>query len=352
MRIARIIVPLFACTSLLVSCNSQPNETPDDTYSSLPSETTSSTAAIPVTSNVTYTGKVGRLDVSIAMQGTHKLTLKNGNVLLLASKSLNLEPYVGEDVEVFGSVQPTVEGSGTIMEVTKIKLEPIALSSSSPASVFCGGIAGIACPSGKTCVDDASDTCDPNNGGADCGGMCVLSDAGLSLSSSAVSSLTSSSVGSSSSKMSSSSLATSASSTSSSAAPVHSEAMEQQIVLMAKQNFEGSLWTQKYCTGHIGFCVPAHKNWYYKSFGATTTNLWHVEFGMSAIENLGDGAIVLNLANGTSASLGATDGQVRTQGSDVVGFKDWEGKHFEIVGDARLQTAIQYMVSHIEQYLP
>jgi hypothetical protein len=39
---------------------------------------------------------------------------------------------------------------------------------------FCGGIAGIPCPDGQTCVDDPSDGCDPANGGADCGGVCVV----------------------------------------------------------------------------------------------------------------------------------------------------------------------------------
>lgn len=37
---------------------------------------------------------------------------------------------------------------------------------------FCGGIAGVGCPEGYTCVDDPSDDCDPNQGGADCGGIC------------------------------------------------------------------------------------------------------------------------------------------------------------------------------------
>jgi hypothetical protein len=37
---------------------------------------------------------------------------------------------------------------------------------------FCGGIAGIQCPTGYTCVDDPTDSCDPNAGGADCGGIC------------------------------------------------------------------------------------------------------------------------------------------------------------------------------------
>ena len=38
--------------------------------------------------------------------------------------------------------------------------------------LFCGGIAGIPCPGGGRCVDDPSDSCDPSNGGADCGGIC------------------------------------------------------------------------------------------------------------------------------------------------------------------------------------
>lgn len=39
--------------------------------------------------------------------------------------------------------------------------------------VFCGGIAGIPCKDGKKCVDDPTDDCDPLNGGADCGGICI-----------------------------------------------------------------------------------------------------------------------------------------------------------------------------------
>jgi hypothetical protein len=45
-------------------------------------------------------------------------------------------------------------------------------SSTDPLRQFCGGIAGIACPSGYSCVDDPRDSCDPNRGGADCGGIC------------------------------------------------------------------------------------------------------------------------------------------------------------------------------------
>jgi hypothetical protein len=38
---------------------------------------------------------------------------------------------------------------------------------------FCGGFAGLRCRDGKICVDDPRDDCDPMNGGADCGGICV-----------------------------------------------------------------------------------------------------------------------------------------------------------------------------------
>ena len=38
---------------------------------------------------------------------------------------------------------------------------------------FCGGIANLPCPSGLVCVDSPNDECDTNNGGADCGRICV-----------------------------------------------------------------------------------------------------------------------------------------------------------------------------------
>jgi hypothetical protein len=45
-----------------------------------------------------------------------------------------------------------------------------------PKGPFCGGFLGIACPGEGTCSDDPSDDCDPNAGGADCGGICVCRD--------------------------------------------------------------------------------------------------------------------------------------------------------------------------------
>lgn len=41
-----------------------------------------------------------------------------------------------------------------------------------PDAPFCGGIAGFPCPGEGDCVDDPRDDCDPERGGADCGGLC------------------------------------------------------------------------------------------------------------------------------------------------------------------------------------
>jgi hypothetical protein len=51
-----------------------------------------------------------------------------------------------------------------------------ACSPPPPTKVRCGGIAGATCPGFGRCVDDPSDSCDPNAGGADCGGICQCID--------------------------------------------------------------------------------------------------------------------------------------------------------------------------------
>jgi len=45
-----------------------------------------------------------------------------------------------------------------------------------PEPQMCGGIVGIPCPGGQICIDDPNDDCDPENGGADCSGICVAED--------------------------------------------------------------------------------------------------------------------------------------------------------------------------------
>jgi hypothetical protein len=59
----------------------------------------------------------------------------------------------------------------TLCEV--IDGEAVCTPNAPPTGPFCGGIAGIPCPGAGSCVDDTSDDCDPENGGADCGGVCT-----------------------------------------------------------------------------------------------------------------------------------------------------------------------------------
>jgi hypothetical protein len=43
----------------------------------------------------------------------------------------------------------------------------------------CGGFAGLQCAGSQACVDDPTDDCDPDAGGADCIGYCIdVSDGG------------------------------------------------------------------------------------------------------------------------------------------------------------------------------
>jgi hypothetical protein len=66
--------------------------------------------------------------------------------------------------------------TGTTCDV--VDDEPVC-SPIPPSGPFCGGFAGISCPGSGICVDDATDDCDPNNGGFDCGGVCECNSLAL-----------------------------------------------------------------------------------------------------------------------------------------------------------------------------
>lgn len=63
---------------------------------------------------------------------------------------------------------------GTICEV-----QPDGTAACVANGPFCGGIAAFPCPGAGLCVDDPTDECDPNMGGADCGGVCACTSIGL-----------------------------------------------------------------------------------------------------------------------------------------------------------------------------
>ncbi len=318
---------------------------------------------ISATRNVSYIGTVDEFGPSIMMEGTHKLSLSDGQFILLESTdaNLSLNSYLGKRVEVRGSVQPTVEGNGGIMRVEEVTIlgdsAVVASSehSSSRPSTMCGGIAALACTKGLVCIDDPNDSCDPLLGGADCSGICVPS---VQLDSEKASSHSSSgaSAGKEEKPLTPPVKPTSSSSIQSSDAVIGettSQGAGASIEVISKQKNDSNLWTQKYCTSHRAFCISAHKNWYFKSFGATTTNLWHVEFSSGPIDELHTGPIVLNLVNGLSSTMNAKDGEVRSEGTDVIGFKDWTGDtHFELIADARLREAVSIMLRSIVPYSP
>ena len=81
---------------------------------------------------------------------------------------------------------------------------------------------------------------------------------------------------------------------------------------MAKDDMSAANWSREYCTSHLSFCFPVHKNWWYKSFGATTSYLWHVEISSEEINALGEGPLVVNLVSGSLAGTGNSDGEIRS----------------------------------------
>ncbi len=117
---------------------------------------------------------------------------------------------------------------------------------------------------------------------------------------------------------------------------------------MAKDKQGPENWTQKYCSTHIGFCIPVHRNWWFKSFGTTSSAVWHLEIGPSEMNNLGEGPITIRLVAGDVSTSGMSDGQVSVADGAVVGVRAWTGgRHFEIRGPAILETAVRYLTEQI-----
>ncbi len=351
------VLAMFFTAFLLVSACTPGSEGQQGSSSSSETSVSSQASDLPETMNVTYTGTLEALTATPSADASHQLVMDSGRNILVQSTDINLQlgSYVGKRVDVRGSLN--VSGSAPVLRVTEVTV--LGQESSSASRQMCGGIAALPCPEGLVCVDDPSDSCNPDSGGADCSGVCTQSSAPSSPSSvdaSASSSSSSLAVKPTVPSSSSSSVAktpVSSASSSSSAAPAIAPS-EPVVAQMAKQSYATSgIWTQKYCTGHVGFCVPVHKNWYYKSFGATTSTLWHVEFGISEIDALGQGGISLNLISGTAESAGGIDGKTEEKAGIIVGYKNWDGgKHIQIAADARLTEAVTYMLDHLERYAP
>jgi hypothetical protein len=319
MRFLRAIA-LGACT-VFAACSlgapqaePLPEPTPEDTQE-VPQE-----PAVRETENVTYSGIVKPAGISVYQQGSHRLVLDDGRFILLESDSVDLNGYVEEDVEVFGAIRPTVEEGGMIMRVENIHLlsaESEGVSSTNSGAVVPDTATGTVADTPDETDDEPKDQPIPEKPVTNTGAVEEPDT------------------------------------------PVETEepneepvkltaSQESAITAMAAEDYAAERWTQKYCTGHIGFCFPVHKNWWFQSFGNTTSHLWHVEVGNAPIDSIGDGVIVIKLVSGTVASKNATDGQVSVQGSTAIGYRAWQdNSHFEIVADARLQAAVAYITAQL-----
>lgn len=262
--------------------------------------------------------------MSIYMQGSHRLALNDGRFVLLESNDLDLNLYADKHVAVLGAVRPTVEGDAMIMRVEQITLLDTEESSSSESS--------------SSEISNVNSSTESSEAMSSNVSSIVVSSAAKSSAKPVVSSAAISSAQASSAPV------------ASSAAAMTDNHLEAATATMAKAGTDDAQWTQRYCSTHIGFCFPVHKNWWFKSFGTTTSYLWHVEISTQDITELGGGPLVVNLMAGSLASAGAADGEVRTQGEFVVGYKAWnDTSHFEVSAPKSLEASVRYIVDHIEK---
>lgn len=304
-------------------------ESPDASSSSS-SSVTASSAAPQITPNVSYVGLVEPAGISIYMQGSHRLVLADGRFVLLESTTVDLDAAVGKRVEVFGGVRPTVEAGGIIMSVDRVTVLEASSASSMPSeasSIAAGTSVTSVATSSRPIVSSAA----------------AVSVASVKpvVSSSPAATPTPSSV----------STAAAGSSISEPSTMAMSTEMSERVAAMASEDLSAGRWTQQYCSSHIGFCIPVHKNWWFKSFGATATALWHVEISNAPIDVIGSGPIVLSVRSGTVEGRKAVDGQVRIQGDLAIGFRNWtENRYVEISAPKSLENIVRAMTERLAAY--
>ncbi len=288
-----------ALAASLAAC-SQPSATVDTEFFSSSSISSSSSSMAP--REYSYQGILSPIEVSIYMEGTHQLTLPNGTFLLLRSETQSLSAYEGQEVEVTGPISETVEGDADIMTVTSLSVVANSEASSGESSMDSSSSEGMAASSVASSVKSASS---------------------LASSVKPVVQASSSSAGE----------------------DILSPEMRARVQKMANSKGDKQ---QQYCSSHIGMCFPMHASWWYKSFGATTSTLWHVELSSEEINNLGEGPIAVNLVSGR---LDGDDERVVTEGYTVVGYRAWTGnRHFEVTAPTELRAAVEQIVKNLIPY--
>lgn len=325
MKSSNFTVSVASAILLLSACARQnPPVTPDDGENSSESFVASSDASITSegtewseSTAVLYRGTLEEAGPSIYMQGTHRLSLEDGRSLLLESSTLALEAYEGRRVEVRGAVRPTVEAGGLIMRVESVQLLDASSASSDVSSSSASSTLSASVVSRSEAPSSIARSVPPP----------ASSPASVPASRAPAAS----------------------SVTASTPSWQASDELTAKAAVMAQENLSADRWTQRYCSTHIKFCIPVHKNWWFKSFGATSSSLWHVEIGPQPMENLGEGPISVNLLSGTVESAGGSDKLMSVQGDSAVGFRAWDdNRHFEIRGPSSLEQAIRYLTEQLQ----
>ena len=377
----RLSISLLCISALLFACAKKEEEpknpTPPANEAAAPSEPELPPEEKPKpreTKGVTYTGTVKPAGISIYQEGTHRLVLSDGKFILLESGSVDLNGYVGEKADLYGAIRPTVEEGGMIMRVERIGLSDSAENAEDEEGE------GAEFPS----LDEEESEGDEEESTVEASGETEESEPEVEEVIKEDTEEESEEVAAEETATETEEVAAvpeavteeneevAASSASSEETEVEEEPAEEEVVeeeveeeaeasppnpalqaridAIAKENLAAERWTQEYCTSHIGFCIPVHKNWWFKSFGNTTADFWHVELSNEEIESIGDGPIAIKLVNGTVGSKKATNKQVRTQGNIAIGFRTWRNnQHFQITADAALIEVVRYITDGLRE---
>lgn len=306
-----------ATCSTLAGCWWDTPASDDGTVSS-----SSSSQSSVQTRPVSYEGLLQRTGVGRVTGGTHFLALVQGGVIALTSDTLPLDAYVDEMIKVDGAERQSAEGY-PLVNVTKLEVVPqdLPLIESSSSAMSSSSLS-----SSEQAVSSAAASSSVAPPPRSSSAPIVMP---MSSSKAAVSSVAPAPV------------PVPAASSAAASSVSADEALQRRTQLMAKANMSASNFTQTYCSTHVGFCIPVHKNWYYVSFGANTSALWRLEVSAEEIENVGDGVIVVSLVNGP---IGGEDGAVTTSATEAVGLRAWTGgRHFQIRGPIVLRAAIEAM---------
>lgn len=327
-NLALLLFPvlLTACTLTEVEYDEQPTDNAEERLEDILEE-----QPVRETNNVTYTGTIQPAGISIYQQGSHRLSLPGGKFILLESDSKDLNGYVGEDVTIFGSLRPTVEAGGMIMRVERIEL--IAPEEELEPEPEEDAVEELPVNEDEETTVEQVPQMEP--GDEENADEEVVSELPVEESTDEE-------------PLAEDPVVEEIGEEEGEAAATTPEYMER-VEVMARQDYASVNWTQQYCSSHIGFCAPVHRNWWFKSFGTTNQKLWHVELSSEPIEAMNQGPISIDLLAG---DIPVESGTIDTTNGKVSGYAQWSfGRHFVISADAALQEAVEYITNNITEYI-